>query len=215
MRQLNCSMVVWILGNYKYYFSWFTQCLERAKIVPSIWLLWTRAIEMSKFHWYHIHKMKMRQNMLLAAEVLLLKLTLQSIAQQIRFFHFTAWLNQTDLNCFVKFKVTVTNNKKPPPYTTDIYMSDVPVSGNEFSLNGRKMEWICTQEREGFDRNDQTKAGFLFVIWSNHFKLSEWNMIQFENRYKSMADRTGACNSAEIVQIKPFTTFIILAVFFI
>ena len=60
----------------------------------------------------------------------------------------------------VKFKVTVTNDKKPPPYTTDIYMSDVAVSGNEFSLDGRKMQWICTQEREGFDRNDPNKAGF-------------------------------------------------------
>ena len=100
MHLLNCSMVVRILGNKKYYFSWFTQCLDRAKIVPSIWLLWTRAIEMSKFHWCHIHKMKMRRNMLLAAEVALLKLTLQSIAQQIRFFHFTAWLNKTDLSCF-------------------------------------------------------------------------------------------------------------------
>lgn len=61
---------------------------------------------------------------------------------------------------FVKFKVTVTNDKKPPPYTTDIYMSDVAVSGNEFSLDGRKMQWICTQEREGVDRNDPNKAGF-------------------------------------------------------
>ena len=42
----------------------------------------------------------MQPNMLLAAEVALLKLTLQSIAQQIRFFHFTAWFNKTDLSCF-------------------------------------------------------------------------------------------------------------------
>ena len=162
--------------------------------------------------------MKMRQNMLLAVEVALLKLTLQSIAQQIRFFLFYCLVKQSWFElfwCFVKFKVTVTNNKKPPPYTTDIYMSDVPVSGNEFSLKGRKMEWICTQEREGFDRNDPTKAGFHLIIWLVHIKLSEWNMVQFENRYKSMADRTGACNSAEIIQITHFTALMILAVFFI
>ena len=61
-----------------------------------------------------------------------------------------------------KLKITVENNQKPPPYTKDEYVSAAPIKGREISLDGLRMQWMCTAETEGFNRNDH-KAG----LWTN------------------------------------------------
>ena len=41
-------------------------------------------------------------------------------------------------------------------------MSADPINGNEILLDGMRMQWMCTTETEGFNRNDP-KVGF----WTN------------------------------------------------
>ena len=94
---------------------------------------------------------------------------------------------------FIKFKMTVTNEKKPPPHTIDIYMSDVPVSESEFLLDGRKMQWICTQEIEGMNRKDPYKAGFHFInsiILYNRSISSSQSKIKFSLKTDTSQRRT-------------------------
>ena len=55
--------------------------------------------------------------------------------------------------------MTVTNNKKMPPYTKDIYMSQDQLE-DDVLLSSMRMQWICTSERDGFDRTDPFKADF-------------------------------------------------------
>ena len=59
-------------------------------------------------------------------------------------------------------------------------LSADPINGSEILLDGLRMQWMCTTETEGFNRNDP-KAGF----WTNQptghnkwsFKLTKVSQI--------------------------------------
>ena len=74
--------------------------------------------------------------------------------------------------------MTVENKKKPPPYTKDEYLSANPITGEEVSLSGMRMQWMCTAETEGFNRNDP-KAGFrnFFGILQCTYNVTYYNIL--------------------------------------